>query len=108
MVDVDGFGNLRLRCMYREDDDCARPAVGCCPMHGPRSVDVRCAYDCCPVLKPIARSYGNGTWAITMLEETGISNWVAGPFATKAAAEAALADYPTRDSGIAAIAARRS
>ena len=106
MIDTQTFAAYAAECMYRDGLLCTRRAE--MPYHAPRVLGKSCEYDSCGLLKPCVRPLADGGFAVSLVEESGRTVVVEGPFAQHFQATAALKKYRTRAEGIAAVMARRS
>ena len=106
MIDSLTFAAFASPCMYRDGMLCTRREE--MPYHAPRVLGKTCAYDACGLLQPCVRPLADGGFAVSLVEESGRTVVVEGPFAQHFQATDALKKYRTRAEGIVAVMARRS
>jgi len=106
LIDSLTFATFAADCMYRDGMLCTRRAE--MPYHAPRVLGNSCEYDACGLLRPCVRPLADGGFAVSLVEESGRTVVVEGPFEQHFQATNALKKYRTRAEGIAAVMARRS
>jgi len=106
LIDTQTFAAYAADCMYRDSTLCTRREE--MPYHAPRVLGKPCEYDACGLLKPCVRPLADGGFAVSLVEESGRTVVVEGPFAQHFQAANALKKYRTRAEGIVAVMARRS